>query len=184
MSGQSSITIPDNVFLYSRSKDVASERRSMACDLFAIFCEVNDELDASTYRVDWIRQLLTLFADRDDKVVASAWGALDALVKSIDKEELEELVVPLRRAIESTASRGSHVAGFCRPKGIQPIVPILLAGLLSGTQEQKEQASYGIGDLVQRTSEAAIKPYIIQLTGPLIRVISSGTIAAQIKGAM
>lgn len=156
----------------------------MACDLFAIFCEVNDGLDASNYRVDWIRQLLTLFADRDDKVVASAWAALDALVKSIDKEELEELVVPLRRSIESTASRGSHVPGFCRPKGIQPIVPILLAGLLSGTQEQKEQASYGIGDLVQRTSEAAIKPYIIQLTGPLIRVISSGTIAAQIKGAM
>jgi hypothetical protein len=156
----------------------------MACDLFGMFCEVNDELDASNYRVDWIRQLLTLFPDREEKVVTSAWGALDALVKSIDKEELEDLVVPLRRSIEATGSPGSQVPGFCRPKGIQPIVPILLAGLLSGTQEQKEQASYGIGDLVQRTSEAAIKPYIIQLTGPLIRVISSGTIAAQIKGAM
>jgi hypothetical protein len=167
-----------------RAKDVAAERRSMACDLFAIFCEVNDELDASTYRIDWVRQLLTLFADRDDKVVTSAWSALDALVKSMDKEDLEELVVPLRRSIESTSSPGSEVPGFCRPKGIQPIVPILLAGLLSGTQEQKEQASYGIGDLVQRTSEAAIKPYIIQLTGPLIRVISSGTVAAQIKSAM
>ncbi|KAJ9123436.1 hypothetical protein QFC22_001638 [Naganishia vaughanmartiniae] len=144
----------------------------------------NDELDASTYRVDWVRQLLTLFADRDEKVVSSAWSALDALVKSMDKEDLEELVVPLRRSIESTLSPGSEVPGFCRPKGIQPIVPILLAGLLSGTQEQKEQASYGIGDLVQRTSEAAIKPYIIQLTGPLIRVISSGTVAAQIKSAM
>jgi hypothetical protein len=60
----------------------------------------------------------------------------------------------------------------------------LLAGVLSGTQEQREQAALGVGDLVQRTSEAAIKPYIIQLTGPLIRVISGQAIAPQIKSAM
>ena len=63
-------------------------------------------------------------------------------------------------------------------------MPILLAGVLSGTQEQREQAALGIGDLVQRTTEAAIKPYIIQLTGPLIRVISSQSISPQIKGAI
>lgn len=93
-------------------------------------------------------------------------------------------MVPLRRAIEGTGSPGRHVSGFSRPKGVQSIVPVLLAGVLSGTQEQREQAAFGIGDLVQRTSEAAIKPYIIQLTGPLIRVISGQAIAPQIKSAM
>ena len=79
---------------------------------------------------------------------------------------------------------GQQVPGFSRPKGAQSIVPILLAGVLSGTQEQREQAALGIGELVQRTSEAAIKPYIIQLTGPLIRVISGQGLAPQIKSAM
>ncbi|KAJ9126413.1 hypothetical protein QFC24_002152 [Naganishia onofrii] len=59
----------------------------MVYDFFAIFCEVNGELDASSYRIDRVRQLLTLFADRDDEVVTSAWSALDALVKSMDKDK-------------------------------------------------------------------------------------------------
>ena len=146
-------------------------------------CQVNTA-DATEYRVDWIRILVSLFDDPVEDVVTAAWEALEFFVKTIDKDELEDMVVPLRRAIESAGSPGRRVAGFSRPKGVQSIVPILLAGVLSGTQEQREQAAYGIGDLVQRTSEAAIKPYLIQLTGPLIRVISGQAIAAQIKGAM
>lgn len=146
-------------------------------------CQVNTA-DASEYRVDWIRILISLFDDPVEEVVTAAWEALEQLVKTIDKDELEDMVVPMRRAIESAGAPGRHVPGFSRPKGVQSIVPILLAGVLSGTQEQREQAAYGIGDLVQRTSEAAIKPYIIQLTGPLIRVISGQAVAAQIKGAM
>jgi hypothetical protein len=151
--------------------------------MLATLCEVA-EVDASEYRVDWVSQLLLLFSDSSEDVVDAAWAALDALIKSIPKEELEDLVVPLRRGIESAGPPGQHVPGFSRPKGAQAVVPVLLAGLLSGTEQQKEQAAFGIGDLVQRTSDAAIKPYIIQLTGPLIRVISGANLAAQIKGAM
>ena len=118
-------------------------------------------------------------------MVSASWEALEQFVKTVDKDELENLVVPLRRSIESSgAAPGRKVPGFSRPKGVQSIVPILLAGVLSGTQEQREQAALGIGDLVQRTAEPAIKPYIIQLTGPLIRVISGQAISPQIKTAM
>lgn len=140
--------------------------------------------DNSEYGVDWIRILISLFDDPVPEVVDAAWESLDHFVKTIDKDELEDMVVPLRRAIEGTGAPGKHVPGFSRPKGAQSIVPILLAGILSGTQEQREQAALGVGDLVQRTSETAIKPYIIQLTGPLIRVISGQGLAPQIKGAM
>jgi len=146
-------------------------------------CQVNTA-DTSDYRVDWIRILVNLFDHSTDDVVSAAWEALEQFVKTVDKDELEDLVVPLRRSIESAGSPGKHVAGFSRLKGVQSIVPILLAGVLNGTQEQREQAALGIGDLVQRTSEAAIKPYIIQLTGPLIRVISGQAIAPLIKTAM
>lgn len=95
------------------------------------FCEVTEE-DFSEYRVDWIRQLISAFADRDDTVVEAAWLALEAMVKTVPKDELENLVVPLRTSIESTAAAGVEVPGFSRPKGVQSIVPILLAGVLGG----------------------------------------------------
>jgi hypothetical protein len=166
-----------------RAKDNSGVRRTTACNIFGTLCQVN-KADTTDYRVDWVRILVALFDDPVEDVVTAAWEALEQMVKTIDKEDLEDLVVPLRRAIESSGAPGRHVPGFSRPKGVQSIVPILLAGVLSGTQEQREQAALGIGELVQRTSEAAIKPYIIQLTGPLIRVISGQALAAQIKGAM
>lgn len=166
-----------------RAKDHNATRRATTFTVFSTLCQVNSS-DMSDYRSDWVRILVTSFDDPNEVVVAAAWEALEHFVKTVEKDELEDLVVPLRRAIESTGAPGKTVPGYSRPKGVQSIVPILLAGVLSGTQEQREQAALGIGELVQRTSEAAIKPYIIQLTGPLIRVISGQAIAPQIKVAM
>lgn len=139
-----------------------------------MFCE-ESELDSSIYRVDWIRQLVSTLDDSQVLVHTAAWRALDMFVKSIPKDELEPLVVPLRRTIEGTGSPGHHVPGFGLPKGIAPTVPIIIAGLTTGSNEQREQAAYAIGDLVERTDEAAIKPFVVPFTGPLIRVATQAT---------
>lgn len=171
------------MLLIGWAKDVNPVRRATACNIFGTMCQVNDA-DTDDYRTDWIRILVSLFDDSVDEVVTAAWEALEHFIKTVDKSELEDLVVPLRRSIEAVGAPGRPVPGFSRPKGVQSIVPVLLAGILSGTQEQREQAALAIGELVQRTTETAIKPYIIQLTGPLIRVISGQSIAPQIKGAI
>ncbi|CDZ97184.1 Protein containing adaptin N-terminal region [Phaffia rhodozyma] len=165
------------------AKGESPERRVSALQCFRTFCQVTEE-DYEDYRIDWIRQLISLFADRQSTVVDAAWEALEAMVKAVPKDELEDLVIPLRSSIESTSAPGYEVPGFSRPKGAQSIVPILLAGVLGGTHDQREQAAGGIGDLVLRTSEAGIKPYIVQLTGPLIRVISSQTFPPAVKNAI
>ena len=170
------------MLLIGWAKDHNPVRRATGCDLFGTFCKVS-EADTTDYRIDWVRILVSLMDDNVPEVVASAWEALDTFVKSVEKDELEALVVPLRRAIEGTGSPGRTVPGFSRPKGLQPIVPIVLAGVLNGTQEQKEQATLAIGDLAQRTSEQAIKVYIIQLTGPLIRILTV-PVSPQIKSAV
>ncbi|KAF9012742.1 armadillo-type protein [Cyathus striatus] len=149
-------------------------RRVSACNFFAQFCEVT-ELDTSLYRIDWIRQLTTLLDDPQVPVHTAAWNAFDIFVRSIPKDELEPLVVPLRRSIESSGAPGQTVPGFSLPKGVAPTVPIIIAGLTTGSNEQREQAAYAIGDLVERTEESAIKPYVVQLTGPLIRVATQAT---------
>ena len=152
--------------------------------LFGICCE-ETELDFSLYRIDWIRQLVTLMDDSQAPVVQASWVALDSFTKSIDKDEMETLVVPLRRTIESSGAPGRHVPGFGLPKGIAPMLPIILAGLTNGSSEQREQAAYAIGDLVERTEESALKPFTTQLTGPLIRVITqAATLPPAVKSAI
>lgn len=157
-----------------RVKHDLPKRRVSACNLFAIFCEESD-LDSSLYRVDWIRQLVSALDDSQIPVHTAAWHALDIFVKSIPKDELEALVVPLRRTIEGTGSPGHHVPGFSLPKGVSPTVPIIIAGLTTGSNEQREQAAYAIGDLVERTDETAMKPFVVPFTGPLIRVATQAT---------
>ena len=157
-----------------RTKNDSPTRRASACDLFSIFSELS-ELDSSLYRVDWVRQLISLFDDPEVNVYTAAWKAFDAFVKSVPKDELEPLVIPLRRTIETTGAPGRTVPGFSLAKGVAPTVPVIIAGLTTGSNEQRENAAYAIGDLVERTEESAIKPFVVPFTGPLIRVATQAT---------
>jgi hypothetical protein len=107
--------------LLSLSKAESPAKRITGCTIFAKFCRAT-EADFSDYTIDWVRQLVSLFDDRTPEVVGAAWQALDALVKTIDKEDLEALVVPLRRTIETTGVAGHPVDGFSRPNGLKPIL--------------------------------------------------------------
>ncbi|GJW80316.1 protein ILITYHIA, partial [Tanacetum coccineum] len=44
-------------------------------------------------------------------------------------------------------------------------------GLISGSPEVREQAAQGLGELIEVTSEKALKEFVIPITGPLIRII-------------
>ncbi|CAE6445982.1 unnamed protein product, partial [Rhizoctonia solani] len=162
------------MLLLSWVKHDSPRRRISALELFGIFCE-QTELDFEIYRVDWIRVLVPMLDDSDESVIQPAWDALDEFVKSLGKDDLEGLSVPLRRALESTGAPGRYVPGLGLPKGLSPLLPIIFAGLTTGNSEQREQSAYAIGDLVTRTEESALKPFTTQLTGPLIRVITQAT---------
>jgi hypothetical protein len=70
---------------------------------------------------------------------------------------------------------GRTVPGFGLLTGVVPTVPIIIAGLTAGSNEQRENAAYAIGDLVERTDESTIKPFVVPFTGPLIRVATRTT---------
>ncbi|KAL1532811.1 eIF-2-alpha kinase activator GCN1 [Salvia divinorum] len=46
-----------------------------------------------------------------------------------------------------------------------------LHGLISGSAELREQAALGLGELIEVTSENALREFVIPITGPLIRII-------------
>ena len=56
-------------------------------------------------------------------------------------------------------------------QGITPILPIFREGILNGPPEMKESAAIGLGEVIKRTSASALRPSVVHITGPLIRIL-------------
>ncbi|TKY88745.1 hypothetical protein EX895_002376 [Sporisorium graminicola] len=151
--------------------NTSPQQRVAGCKFFKVFCQVKKaSVDVSDYLVDWLRKLVSLLDDPVPAVVDAAWEALDASLKTVSKDELEGLVVPLRRSLENTGAADRELAGLCRPRGASPLVPVFLAGLMNGTPDQRQNGALGLSDIVERTSAEAIKPFVTSMIGPLIRL--------------
>ncbi|KAF2747097.1 ARM repeat-containing protein [Sporormia fimetaria CBS 119925] len=158
------------------------ERRRAAADNHLATWFEKTEVDFSRYYPNLIQTLLTAFDDGDKEVVKAAWSALSALTKRLRKEEMESLVISTRQALNQVGVAGSPLPGFSLPKGINAILPIFLQGLMNGTVEQRTQAALAISDLIDRTSDKGLQPFVVQITGPLIRVV--GERSVDVKAAI
>ena len=146
-----------------------STRQALACHLFVHFSK-RVSVPWTDYEIDFVRKLVSLYEHTEERVFSAARLALDACIHSIPKDHWGDLVVPLRRAVESTGAPSTPLAGLCQTRGASPFVPVLLHGLLQGTAEQREQGALGLADLVEKTTPDAIKPFITAMVGPLIRL--------------
>lgn len=169
-----------NVLLGLLKHEDHRKRAATARHLRNFFAETT--VDYSRYSQDIVRSLLNSFDDSDVEVVKAAWTALNEFTRNLKKEEMESLVVSTRQTLLRIGVAGANLKGFELPKGINAILPIFLQGLVNGTSDQKVQAALGISDIVDRASEPSLKPFVTQITGPLIRVVSER--AADVKGAI
>ncbi|KAI0471162.1 armadillo-type protein [Xylaria cf. heliscus] len=169
-----------NVLLQLMKSDDHRKRAITASRLANFFA--HSDVDYSRYNQDIIRALLISFDDRDCDVVKAAWAALSEFTKKLKKEEMEALVPSTRTSLQQVGVPGSNLAGFELPKGINAILPIFLQGLMNGTPEQRTSAALAISDIVDRTSENSLKPFVTQITGPLIRVVSERS--TEVKSAI
>lgn len=163
-----------SVLLQSLKHDDHRRRAATARHFGSFFSSAS--VDYSRYNQDIIRSLLNSFDDSDLDVVKASHAALTDFTKKLKKEEMESLVVSTRQTLLRVGVSGSNLRGFELPKGINAILPIFLQGLMNGTADQRVQAALGISDIVDRTSEAALKPFVTQITGPLIRVVSERSV--------
>ncbi|KAI9008544.1 armadillo-type protein [Hyaloraphidium curvatum] len=159
------------------------ERSAAAFVVSALFSE--SSADMSIYINDWISTLVPLLNDEDPTMVESSWRALDALTKSVKKDDLDRYVYQTRRAIASIPYHGDDaaVAGFSLPKGIAPLLAIFLQGLMYSSPDIREQSALGIGDIIVRTTPEGLKAFVTQITGPLIRIMGE-RVMPNVKGAM
>ena len=144
-----------------------------------------------------LRELLICFNDPDASVQQEANKSLKKLTKAVKAEELVKELDFTRSTIAGVVSDAKHrrgagedftMPGFCLKKGLEPLLPMYQHALMYGTPDQRESAvgssafwsslssslhsqAAGLGELISLTTPAALKPFLIKITGPLIRLV-------------
>jgi hypothetical protein len=138
-------------------------------------------------------ELLRALADAHVAVQSAAWGAISQLSESLPKEQLPHLLETLRlalselqvdlrrRAVAADPSLSLdddsklpdvELPGLNLPKGLKPMLAIVLQALSYGSAEQRAAAADAMARLASLTSRDALKPFGIAMVGPLIRVVA------------
>lgn len=168
------LNVAMNVMITLMKHDDHRRRAKAALHLNKFFSEADS--DFSRYHQDLIRILLISFDDRDKEVVKAAWTALSGLTSHMRKEEMEVMAIPTRQILKQVGVPGADLPGFSLPKGIMAILPIFLQGLLNGSVDQRTQSALAMSDIIDRTGANSLKPFVTQITGPLIRVVSERSV--------
>eukprot|EP01104_Vermistella_antarctica_P000635 TRINITY_DN10784_c0_g1_i1.p1 TRINITY_DN10784_c0_g1~~TRINITY_DN10784_c0_g1_i1.p1 ORF type:complete len:1739 (-),score=418.79 TRINITY_DN10784_c0_g1_i1:1-4593(-) len=174
----------------NRSKEVSV--RCETIGLLGRYCR-DSKLNLLKQMDSILPLLLSAYGDSAATVNKEAVQALSLALKSLSKETYPKLVATIRDCIRMTWLSGVSgspvilaaaaaadtasvkapplIAGFSLPRALSSMLPVFTGSLMSGTAEVKERAAEGLGELVCLTSAAALKPYVLIITGPLIRVI-------------
>jgi len=163
-------------------EDRGAGARAAAAALAGAFL-AQSQLEVASSLPPLAAALVGMLADPSPGVVRSAWEALGQATARIPKEELHCHVRTLRDAVAGARERQRRrarsdvaapvlVAGFSLPKGLSPILPIYLAGVLTGGAEARAAAAEGLGELLEVTGEEGLRAHVVAIAGPLIRVVS------------
>lgn len=80
----------------------------------------NSKDDLSSYNSDWLSNLIFYLNGKDgDKMLAASWGAINAIVKTIKKENLDRYVVVSQKALHDAVQvldESQTIPGFDLPK--------------------------------------------------------------------
>jgi len=172
--------IPGLVQVLSESK--SGDAKRVAVSLLAEYCE-HTETDFSMFITMMLKDIIKRFAETENKaLLLQSLNAFARLSAAATTEEMTKHMDFIRQSIKSVASdaRWSSKDGsdpkkyllpvFGLPKSLDPFLPVFQHALMNAAPAQRESAATGLGELVDLTSEPCLKPYIVKLTGPLIRI--------------
>ncbi|XP_012704734.2 eIF-2-alpha kinase activator GCN1 isoform X1 [Fundulus heteroclitus] len=131
-------------------------------------------LDYSAHIRTLLSGLIRLLNDSNPDVLSQSWDTINSITKKLDASSQLALIDDLHRDIKAIAAdvKGQHLPGFCLPKkGVTCILSVLREGVLTGSPEQKEEAAKALGGVIKLTSPEALRPSVVNITGPLIRIL-------------
>lgn len=156
------------------------QERALAFYLVQAFCsftrsQYNDQVPL------YLKQIMVHFNDPEAEVIQAASDAFKGMNLTIRPEQLANHLDFIRQTINTLVSDARHrkggvgsgeylLPGLCIAKSLEPFLPSYQHALMNGSAELRQSAATGLGELVLLTSAAALRPYLIKLTGPLIRI--------------
>ena len=158
--------------------------RAAGANLIETLCK-SCAYDLSPYHAQLVQSLIGLFRAPEAAVQRAGIRGLDSLVKSLPKERYVLHVDTLRGQLFDVAAEhkahqiarsvppaeASLLPALSLPNGIGALVAVYLQGLMTGTPELREQSAKALGECVGLTDPHALKPCVVQITGPLIRIV-------------
>lgn len=133
---------------------------------------------ASTDATDWdayipstLRSLLSFMTEANKELQTAALKSLTCLEKAIPKDEKPAYVPYIRDFFTEYLESHSSIVGFGLPRALDPLLSIAVAALLNGSTEQKVEAASCMEQLVVLTPVTALQPYMLAISGPLLRVL-------------
>ncbi|CAB1445303.1 unnamed protein product [Pleuronectes platessa] len=175
--------IIDDLLEATRGADPGHRQASVTI-LNAYFARTR--LDYSSHTRTLLSGLIRLLNDSNPGVLTQSWDTINSITKKLDASSQLALIDDLHRDIRSVAAdvKGQHLPGFCLPKkGVTCILPVLREGVLTGSPEQKEEAAKALGGIIKLTSPEALRPSVVNITGPLIRILGD-RFASTVKTAL
>ncbi|OXB71660.1 UNVERIFIED_CONTAM: hypothetical protein H355_015599, partial [Colinus virginianus] len=163
--------ITEDLLEATRSPDLGM--RQAAAIILNIYCS-KTKADYTGHLKNLVSGLIRLFNDTNPVVLNESWDALNSITKKLDAGNQLALIEDLHKDIRvvGNEAKGEHVPGFCIPKkGVTSILLVLREGVLTGNPEQKEEAAKALGLVIKLTSAEALKPSVVSITGPLIRIL-------------
>lgn len=157
-------------------KSEETKMRLYSSILIGTFCQ-NEYLEIEEHITVIWKCLLPRFSDPDKSVVKNCWTAFNTATKRLPSGDQVRLVPDLKMSIYLAIDAKNRrdptytLPGFCLPKGLATVVALYREGILNGSPELKEQAILGLKEAIQYTDQPALKPSVVQITGPLIRVL-------------
>jgi hypothetical protein len=174
-------------------KAVKAPLRVATANAMAAFFRDGADVIGEEDREAMFDELVRAMADTHVPVQSAAWGAVSQLTETLPKEELPLLLETLRQALadvqldlrrracaedpklsldDDTNLPDVELAGLNLPKGLKPMLAIVLQALSYGSAEQRAAAADTMARLAALTSRDALKPFGIAMVGPLIRVVA------------
>ncbi|KAL7689426.1 putative armadillo-like helical, translational activator Gcn1, TOG domain-containing protein [Plasmopara halstedii] len=154
--------------------------RALAFELIAEFCSQTTVMYDDQAPL-FLKQIVLHLNDQDDAVVHAASAALQGMNVTLKPEQFAQHLDFIRQSINSMVSATRHrkggvgdreylLPGLCISKGLEPFLPCYQWALMNGSPEQRQSAAAGLGELVGLSSAPALRPYLMKLTGSLIRI--------------
>eukprot|EP00850_Spirogloea_muscicola_P013326 SM000090S24288 [mRNA] locus=s90:11304:31514:- [translate_table: standard] len=158
--------------------DPSPTTRKGSAELLGFFLKCT-RLDMDEELPSLLSTLIVMLTDTDPAALKAIWDALVSLASTMPKESLPQYLKVVRDAVSTARDKERRkrkagpvlIPGFTLPKALQPVLQIYLQGLMSGSAELREQSAEGLGELISLTSDDALRPFVVPITGPLIRIV-------------